>query len=291
MPDLPPLNALRAFEVAARTGSFVQAGVELGVTAAAVSLQVKLLEEHLGKKLFQRQGNRIVLTDAGRTVYPRLERALSDIADMTAEVRSAQARAPLVISVLPSMAELWLMPRLCGFHTGRGIEVRVEDDPVVFARDGVDLRVTYGAALYADHRVEMLFSDRFVPVCAPGFPLPDGLARMPDAGFIHTDWGPAYATQPSWAAWLAHARIRRTPDPAAGLRVGLTSLAIAAAREGLGVALAPRRIAGSEIATGRLVVPVRTALPMSDEYVLVFPHALQHRRVLMSLVAHLKALA
>lgn len=74
MRGLPPLNALRAFEVAARTGSFVQAGAELGVTAAAVSQQVKLLEDHLGKRLFHRQGNRITLTDAGRTAYPGLTR-------------------------------------------------------------------------------------------------------------------------------------------------------------------------------------------------------------------------
>jgi LysR family glycine cleavage system transcriptional activator len=287
MRDLPPLNALRAFEVAARTGSFVQAGAELGVTAAAVSQQVKLLEDHLGKQLFHRQGNRITLTDAGRTAYPRLEQALTDIAEMTALVRESRGRARLVVSVLPSMAELWLMPRLAGFRADGGIELRIEDDPVAFARDGVDLRITYGSVLYPDHRVEVLFSDRIVPVAAPGLVGPGGIAALPDAAFIHTDWGPTYATQPSWPAWLARARIRRIPDPSLGLRVGLTSLAIAAAREGLGVALVPERIAGREIAAGRLTVPDVEALPMSADYVLVFPHALERRRSLMALVAHL----
>ena len=271
MRDLPPLNALRAFEVAARTGSFVQAGAELGVTAAAVSQQVKLLEDHLGKQLFHRQGNRITLTDAGRTAYPRLDQALRDIAEMTATLRQSRGRARLVVSVAASMAELWLLPRLAGFQAEGGIEIRIEDDPVAFARDGVDLRVTYGAALYPDHRVEVLFSDRIVPVAAPGLLGPGGIAALPDTAFIHTDWGPTYATQPSWPVWLARARIRRIPDPALGLRVGLTGMAIAAAREGLGVALVPERIAGREIAAGRLTVPDDTALPMSADYVLVFP--------------------
>jgi DNA-binding transcriptional LysR family regulator len=114
--NLPPLNALRAFEVAARTGSFVQAGVELGVTAAAVSLQVKTLEEHLDKRLFQREGNRIVLTDAGRELYPRLGQALSEIAELAADLRGGQDRKRLVVSVLPSLADLWLVPKLRNCH-------------------------------------------------------------------------------------------------------------------------------------------------------------------------------
>jgi LysR family glycine cleavage system transcriptional activator len=105
MPMLPPLNALRAFEVAARTGSFVLAGAEMGVTSAAISQQVRVLEDHLGKKLFLRQGNRILLTDAGRAIYPRIEVALGDLASVTDEVRSGPQRARLVVSVLPSVAE------------------------------------------------------------------------------------------------------------------------------------------------------------------------------------------
>lgn len=288
--DLPPLNALRTFEVAARRGSFVEAGAELGVTAAAVSQQVRNLESFLGKQLFLRQGNRITLTDAGRAVYPRLEQAFSDIAALSDAIREGQKRARLVVSVLPSLAELWLIPKLRGFAAATGMEIRVEDDPVTFSRQGADLRVTYGAAYYPDHRVDVLFTDRIVPICSPGFAaaMTGGIAGVGDDQFIHTDWGAAYATPPSWPTWMARARIARFPDPAAGLRLTLTSLAIAAAREGLGLALAPERVAGRDLAAGRLVVPDPTSLAMPSDYVLIHTQAQARQKPLQALIAHLK---
>jgi LysR family transcriptional regulator, glycine cleavage system transcriptional activator len=288
--NLPPLNALRAFEVAARCGSFVEAGEELGVTAAAVSQQVRNLEGFLAKRLFFRQGNRITLTDAGRAVYPRLEQAFSDIAALSGAIRDGQKRARLVVSVMPSLADLWLLPRLRDFGGDTGIEIRVEEDPVAFSREGVDLRVTYGASYYPDHQVEVLFADRVVAVATPDFAqgMVGGIDGLPDRDFIHTDWGPTYATQPTWANWLARARSVRFVDPAAGLRVPLTSLAIAAAREGLGVALAPEKLAGRDLAAGRLLVVDPASMPMPSEYVLIYPQALARRRPLQALVAHLK---
>ncbi len=175
-----PMNALRAFEVAARAGSFVQAGVELGVTAAAVSQQVKALEGRLARQLFVRQGNRITLTDAGRALFFRVEGPFADLAAAMAEVGERPVRARLVVSVLPVLAE-WLVGRLGGVA---GAEIRVEEDPVVLARDGVDLRLTYGAHLYPDHRVEVLFRDVLVAVAAPG---------AEGAPLVHSDWGRAMA--------------------------------------------------------------------------------------------------
>jgi LysR family glycine cleavage system transcriptional activator len=285
MSDLP-LNALRAFEVAARTGSFVQAGAELGVTSAAVSQQVKALEALYGKRLFQRIGNRIMLTDAGRAIYPRLEAALADIAALGAELREDQTRGRLVVSVLPTLDEHWLIPCLRGFDGGVGIEIRVQDDPVVLARDGVDLRVTYGGHSYPDHRVVPLFRDEIVAVAAPDV-VQHGLAALPDAAFIHTDWGAAYVTQPSWAAYWRQAGTRVAPDRRAGLVVDQTRMAMAAARAGLGAALVPRRIAGHDIAAGRLVILSDTALPMPWDYVLVYSNATARRKSLLALIDHL----
>lgn len=281
---------MRAFEVAARTGSFVQAGAELGVTSAAVSQQVKALEANLGKRLFLRQGNRITLTDAGRAIFPRIEQALTDLAAMAEELRAGRNRARLVVSVLPSVAELWFAPAMAGF-AGRGsLDIRVEEDPVGFARDGVDLRITYGADYYPDHVVESLFRDRIVPIAAPGFGLPaDGLEALPDDAFIHTDWGPAFATQPSWPSWFAARGSDRRPDPGAGVKVGMTGLASALAREGRGIALVPERIVSAEIASGRLVVPDDHALPMSRDYCMVWPRAISRRPLLQAFVAHLRA--
>ncbi len=288
----PPLNALRAFEAAARAGSFVQAGAELGVTSAAVSQQVRSLETHLGKRLFERQGNRITLTDAGRAIYPRIELALSDLAAVTEELREGRHRARLVVSVLPSVAELWLAPVMSGFGQAGGIEIRVEDDPVSFARGEVDLRVTYGAHYYPDHEVERLFRDRIVVVAAPGFVVPEGgLDAASDRMFIHTDWGPAFATQPSWAAWFASRGSTRRPDAQEGVRVDRTGLAAAAARAGLGVALVPERIAGADLSAGRLVLCDPHGLAMSWDYAMVWPKAIGRRPLLRALTVHLRSAA
>lgn len=284
--DLPPLNALRAFEVAARTGSFVQAGEELGVTAAAVSLQVKALESHLGKRLFQRQGNRIVLTDAGREVYPRLGQALSDIAALAADLRGGQGRKRLVVSVLPSLAELWLVPRLRGFDSRIALHLQVEEDPVALPREGIDLRVTYGGHFYPDYRIESLGQDRIIALAAPG--LFKAFPDLPATAFIHTDWGPDYASQPNWHLWASRNGFP-PPDPHQGLRVGMSALALAAARAGLGVALAPGRMARDDLAAGRLVALKGEALPMSRDYVLVYANAAARRPALQALVEHLKA--
>jgi LysR family transcriptional regulator, glycine cleavage system transcriptional activator len=269
--DLPPLNALRAFEVAARAGSFVQAGVELGVTAAAVSQQVKALEDRLGRQLFARQGNRIMLTDAGRALFFRVEGPFADLAEAMAEVGARPVRARLVVSVLPVLAE-WLVGRLGG---SAGMEIRVEEDPVVLARDGVDLRLTYGAHLYPDHRVEVLFRDVLVGVAAQGA---EGAAP------VHSDWGPGYGAQPGWEAW--HGDGRRA-DPAEGWRVGAVPVALALARAGLGVALVPSRVAAADVAAGRLVLLPGEGLPLGRDFVMVMSQAVRRRPALQALVARL----
>ena len=122
------------------------------------------------------------------------------------------------------------------------LDLRVELDPVAFAKDRIDLRVTYGATLYPEYRAEPLWRDRAIAVASPGFaarwlPDPGRIGDLPDAGFIHSHWGSDSATEPSWANFMVAARIARLPDPMRGLHVDLTGLAIAAA-EAL-VTLAP----------------------------------------------------
>jgi LysR family transcriptional regulator, glycine cleavage system transcriptional activator len=144
---LPPLNALRAFEAAARAGGYVAAAEELDVSPAAVSLQVRKLEEFLGKQLFMRFNNRVVLTDAGQSIFAGASDALQAISTLVEQATSGGAKSRLIISVLPSVAHRWLEPRLAAFvlheRTLR-IELRVEDDPVDFARHDIDLRISYG---------------------------------------------------------------------------------------------------------------------------------------------------
>lgn len=276
--DHLPFNALQAFEVAARTGRFVNAGRELGVSAAAVSQQVKALETTLGKQLFLRQGNRITLTDAGRTLYPSVESALTELRAATRALQVAPRRARLLVSVLPSLAELWLIPALKDFEDRAHLDLRIEDDPVDLARDGVDLRLTYGAQYYPDHVVDTLFSGSLIAVAAPDWTGDQTLVQVPDTALIHTDWGRDYGVQPDWAQHFAALGKRRIPDQAVGLRVGTTALAAAAARAGLGVALLPDRLASVDVAAGRLRVLSGHGAPLPREYVVISTNARARHR-------------
>ena len=270
---LPPLNALKAFEVAARRGSFKLAAEELGVTAAAVSQQVRNLEHYLGKNLFNRSNNRIDLTDAGIAIFSDVSSAMAGIASIAERFVGTGQRTHLSISTIPALAESWLAPRLAEFgrgHAGVSVEVRVEDDPVDLLRDDIDIRLTYGDHLYPHHRTLPLFRDSVTPMHAPGFATMYGgdidLARIPDEHLIHVDWGENIADYPDWAAWFEIAGIARAPDTSRGTRVYNASLAIALAARGMGVALGQTELAHRDIASGALLTPSPTTLSLPREY-------------------------
>ncbi|WP_350334259.1 LysR substrate-binding domain-containing protein [Coralliovum pocilloporae] len=280
MINLPSLTGLRAFEAAARCGSFVLAGQELGVSSAAVSLQIKNLEEHLEKKLFVRKGNRIYLTDAGEMMYPRLARAFGELSDAARLVRNERHSRQLVISVLPALADLWFLPRATAFRekTGIALDIRVEDDPVDFEREAIDVRLTYRSALYAGYHHQTLFSDVAVPVCTPAFRdqhagVDGTLNTIPDAYLIHIRWGPGYASEPLWQEWRRVAGCSEADLSDAGLCTNDISLAISLARRGAGIALVPSVLAQPDIAAGALVVPSPHHLPMKKDYVCVLSNA------------------
>ncbi len=291
---LPPLNALRAFEVAARNGSFTAAGRELGVSSAAVSQQVRSLEEHLGKQLFARRGNRLTLTDAGVSLYPRLGEAFAALTELAASVQLGPARRGLVVSVAPSLMG-WVLPRLATFraaHEGR-VELRAEDDPVTFGREGVDLRLAYGSAHYGDYRSEELFRDEAVPVVSPSLWAPgrdaEPLSSLTDRQFIHTDWGRDYASHPTWPNWFARAGLARQVDPGLGLQVSWSAHAADAAIAGIGVALVPRRVVARALDEGRLVIPSDVGLVLERPHVAVYPNAISRRADLAAFLKILKS--
>jgi LysR family glycine cleavage system transcriptional activator len=286
---LPPLNALKAFEAAARTGSHVAAAGELGVSAAAVSQQVRNLEDWFGKRLFTRHNNRIALTDAGISVYRDTARPLQDISAMSRRMLGEAARGRLVISVLPSLAERWLAPRLAHFAAAApetSIDLRVEEDPVDLARADIDLRICYGAHFYPDFRVVPLFRDAVLPMAAPEFweRLGGGPAEVPDSCLIHTLWGPSFASHPSWTDWFQGCGIGRDPRPADGHRVGTSSAALALARLGIGVALGQRQLAEGELSAGSLVAPEAETLALGHPYCAVHAHGKKGRAGLSSLL-------
>lgn len=280
MGKLPSLTGMRAFEVAARCGSFVVAGEELGVSSAAVSLQIKSLEDHLGKKLFLRKGNRISLTDAGEVMYPKLAHAFDALSDAAQMVQRNKHRRQLVVSVLPALAELWFLPKALEFKERMGIplDIRVQEDPIDFERESVDVRLTFGSTFYGEYRQRTLFSDVAIPVCAPDFWAqyndPDGsLSNVPDNKLIYNNWGPIYASEPLWPEWLRAAGREGAALAGPGLVVSDMSTAISAAKLGAGVALVPSTLVKPGLESGALVAPSKISLAMKKDYVLVVPNA------------------
>ena len=293
---LPPLNALKAFEAAARTGGYVPAARELRVSPAAVSQQVKNLERFFEKQLFVRHHNRLSLTDAGLAVFADSSEALERLAAMTLRTFEGEVRSRLIVSVLPSVASHWLNRRLNRRLTGFlaldpaiRLDIRVEDDPVDFARHGIDIRICYGAHLYPDLANTLLVQDEVLPLCAPalldqGVLNPSSPDTLPDTALIHTNWGPSFASHPTWADWFARAGLDRAPDVGQGHRVGMSSLAIDLAAAGAGIALGQRLLAGDELANGGLVAPFGQSVPLGHPYCAVHAHAKAQKPAVRSFV-------
>lgn len=278
---LPPLNALRAFECAARTGSFSAAGAELGVTSAAVSLQVKNLEDWLGLQLFTRRANRIRLTDAGRDYYSKAALALRDIAGFTEALTEGVNPRPLVISATPALAQLWLPARLADFARLRPdvpLRLRAEAEVSDLEAAGVDLRLSYGGE-HPDYRITELFTDRLVPVA--GSPN----AALADLRLIAVNFGVSISTVPGWGQYFD-----RFPQARADLPDYWTDSvpeAVSMVAAGLGAALLPEQVIAGDIAAGRLFRLPGGALDMPRPYVAVTAH---HNRKSRRLAALLSAL-
>ncbi|RUU44985.1 LysR substrate-binding domain-containing protein, partial [Mesorhizobium sp. M2C.T.Ca.TU.002.02.1.1] len=167
-------------------------------SSAAVSQQIRNLEDWFGKQLFMRNGNRIALTDAGHAIYPQTAHALGEIAAVGRRMLEGGLRTRLVVSVPFSLAELWLAPRLAVLLESFpqvAIDVRVEDDPVDLVRQNIDLRISYGDYHYPALKMVRLVHDEVLPVASPDFWQRHGaadLADMHESHFIHTNWGPNY---------------------------------------------------------------------------------------------------
>ena len=294
MRDRLPLNALQAFEQAARAGSFAAAAQELGVSPAAVSQQIRLLEDRFGKQVFFRRANGVELTDAGRELFLRVAGAFAELTEAAAHLKTSASRPRAVISVIASVGELWLLPRLADLADRAGVQIIEEnEDPVDFASRGVDIRITYGAAAYPSQTVEVLFQDRMVPVAAPvlAAALDGGALHAGDGLLIHTQWGPTYANPQSWSGWHAALGSPRRPDPGRGLSVDRLGIAATAARFGSGVALLPETLAAADLARGTLVAVGPAGASMPHPYVMVARPATRPRPGVGQVWQHLLAQA
>jgi LysR family glycine cleavage system transcriptional activator len=281
---LPPLNALRSFEAAARQRSFTAAAHELNVTPAAVSHQVKVLEEYVGVRLFRRQPRGLALTEAGARVLPDVSAGLDAFARALSGLREEEAYRPLTVSVAPSFAGKWLVPRLEDFRRhANGTEIRLDTSERLsdFAADDVDVAIRYGPGDYPGLHVERLAAQAAFPVCSPwllehgpGLEAPGDLARHT---LIHVDWARAGLTAPDWPNWLASAGASGVVATG-GPRFGQQSMAIQAAVAGHGVALGSAILVADDLAERRLVRPFRHALLEPNAYYLVCPPATAQTR-------------
>ncbi len=287
-----PLNALRAFEVAARTGSFANAAREMGVSSAAVSQQVKLLEEYWETTLFIRQGNRIALTEAGQSAYPQLGQSMVQLGELSDKMRRVDQTKRLVLSAPQSVAETWLAPQLSALQTAGisiPLDIRIENDPVDFARDKVDLRIFYGHDLYRDHKITSLFSDQLVAVASSKFTAEHGvkLGNIEDRKLIHTDWGRGFASSPNWSLAFTDQRI---VDHSVGLRVQASSVALNFAEHGFGVALIPEQMVRERLHSERLVQMQMPTIPMTHDYLLAYSKSLEGNTSAQIIIQSLKAM-
>ena len=269
--SLPPLNALRAFEAAARHLSFTRAADELAVTQAAVSHQVKTLEEWLGLKLFQRENRTIYLTREGQTSLPAVRQALDTVAEATRRLVESDAQGPLTVSVLPSFAAKWLLPRLGAFRAANpeiDVLLSASNHLVDFERDDVDLGIRFGLGDYPGLRSDKLMDDEAAPLCSPKLLAGPQPLRRPQDLKHHTLLHDETPSLDDWGAWAAAAGVPELRTDA-GPGFSDASMALEAAAAGEGVAMGRLSLARADLRSGRLVEPFGPRLPCRFAYYLV----------------------
>jgi LysR family glycine cleavage system transcriptional activator len=276
---LPPLNALRSYEAAARHRSFTKAAEELGVTPAAVSYQVRMLEERIGLALFQRINRQLVLTEAGEACLPGIQSAFQELAASIDAVSVTGRSGVLTVSVAPSFASKWLLPRLDAFQVAHSnIDVRVSASMHLadFASGDVDLAICYGRGRYPGLVSERLLSESVIPVCSPKLlESPDQLRSLADIRFhtlLHDDSDDDDESCPSWETWLSAAGVEGV-DVTRGPRFDQPSMVLEAAALGRGIALAKSALAAVDLAQGRIFKPFELSLPVEFAYYVVYPES------------------
>lgn len=274
---LPPLNSLRVFEAVARHLSVSKAADELSVTPAAVSHQIKTLEDHLGIPLFQRVKGNLLLSDAGQAILPGIRGGFDQFASAIEAVDNLGDAGVLTISVAPSFAAKWLLPRLDRFQAQYPeIDVRVAASMHLtdFHGDGVDLAIRYGAGRYPDLHVERLLDEAVFPVCSPallkGPNALDAPAALKNHTLLHDDSPDDDPSCPSWSMWLKAAGVAEI-DGTRGPKFNQSSLVLEAAVMGRGVALGKALLAAADLEAGRLVKPFGKAVTVDFAYYVVCP--------------------
>lgn len=271
--QLPPLTALRAFEAAARHLSFARAAEELHVTPAAISQQIKLLEDQLGTTLFLR-GKKLALSDAADSVLPTISEAFDQLERAMLKLRPGSPGDTLVISTPPAFAARWLIPRLEDFQSRHPeIDLRLDATKraVNFQVEDVDLAIRFGAGKYPGLNAELLLPESIVPVASPALAANIHTAEdLTRCTLLQDDWHIENGMFPDWATWLATLGVNGD-TPLRIRHFGDANLAIQAAASGLGVTLSWHSLLVDDLKAGRLVQLLDQAIPTSLGYYLVMP--------------------
>jgi LysR family glycine cleavage system transcriptional activator len=266
--NLPPLSSLRAFEAAARLESFSRAADEISVTHGAVSHQIRSLERALGTALFLRNGRRVALTNAGRHFAERVRAALQELVEAAQFIRRSEVERAVSVSMLPSFAARWLMPRLGRFmerHPAIAVNIHTSITLVDFQRDDVDMAVRFGSGQWPDLEAQKFLDEEFFPVVNPRFNrgrLPANPAELGKFQLMRSSDEP-------WTPWFRAAGVRlKEPH---SLVFTDSNLLLQAALDGRGIALARSSIAAADVRAGKLVRLFKVAVPAEGASYLVWP--------------------
>ena len=272
MRRLPSLNALKAFEAAARHASFTRAADELSVTQGAVSHQVKALEDHLGMKLFLRRPQGLALTEPGRAYLAVISAAFDALAAGTDHLVERGAANRLTISVSPNFAAKWLVHRLGRFsadHPELDLRISANAQHIDFAREDVDLAIRHGEGRWPGLRATRLCNEELFPVCSPA--LLEGARPLQQPSDIRHQTLLHLGNRDDWRKWLSVAGIEA--DLMRGPVFDQASIVIDAALDGQGVALSRTALVTRDLIAGRLVRPFRPTLSVPYAYWIVAPEA------------------
>jgi LysR family transcriptional regulator, glycine cleavage system transcriptional activator len=286
MARTPSLDALRIFVVAARHLSFTEAANELNLTQSAVSHRIRGLEEELGLSLFKRLTRRLELTPQGRALAHRLDHAIGEIDRSIVDLARPENAGPLKVTMLPSVASHWLIPRLPrirSLHPDLDVQVIADPRLLDLRAEGIDIAIRFGRTPYPGYAVTRLMGDCVLPVCAPELleqygPIEsiDALLALP---LLHDSATDADGSDSDWRTWLD--RLGR-PDVAcrAGQHFSEAGMLIDAAVLGLGVALARASLVADQITGGALVCPLKLAAPTAFAYYLLgLPEAVERPKI------------
>ena len=281
MSHLPPLRALEVFEAVGLCGGITQAAKRLGISAGAVSQQIKLLEEAVGLSLTAKEGQRLRLNAAGQRFHEGCSQAFERLRAAYAELERSKNANNLYISALPSLLSKWLAPRVADWqleHPQLSVYLDgTHTEPSEAQANGVDFRLSYGEGMHDDQHTIELFRDCVVPACSPrllaGVQAPQALLEMP---LITIDWRPKFDSPPSWEQWFTEAGVGDVKVNNTRI-YSLSSMAIQAAIEGQGIVLAQYSMISRDIEQGHLVIPCALALPMPASYYLTWNPTSVHR--------------